>query len=121
MSDRVRAIRGATTVDHDEAHEVLAATGELLAHVMRENGLAPDDMISILFTVTADITSQFPAVAAREMGLAGVPLMCASEIPVQGSLPLCIRLMVHAYMPTDRPVAHAYLRQAVTLREDLSR
>lgn len=121
MSDRVRAIRGATTVDGDDAGEVLAATAELLDQVIRDNGLAPDDMISILFTATADITSQFPAVAAREMGLAAVPLMCAREIPVEGSLPLCIRLMVHAYMPDDRPVVHAYLREAVRLREDLAR
>lgn len=121
MSDRVRAIRGAITVSRDDADEVVSATAELLAEVSAANDLAPDDMISILFTATADITSQFPAVAAREMGLAAVPLMCAREIPVEGSLPLCVRVMLHAYMPEDRAVVHVYLREAIRLREDLTR
>jgi chorismate mutase len=77
--------------------------------------------VSIIFTATNDISSQFPAVAARHMGLAAVPLICAREIPVEGSLPLCIRLMMHAYMPADRAVAHSYLREAVRLRDDLAK
>jgi chorismate mutase len=77
-------------------------------------------MVSLIFTATADVTSQFPAVAAREMGLTGVPLLCATEIPVPGSLPLCVRVMLHAYMPVDAPVSHSYLREAVKLRDDLA-
>jgi chorismate mutase len=76
-------------------------------------------MVSLIFTATADVTSQFPAVAAREMGLTGVPLLCATEIPVPDSLPLCVRVMLHAYMPLDRAVVHSYLREAVRLRDDL--
>ena len=121
MSDRVRAIRGAITVSSDNGDEVLSATAELLADVIAANGLSADDMISIIFTATNDISSQFPAVAARNMGLATVPLMCAREIPVEGSLPLCIRLMMHAYMPAERPVSHSYLRDAVRLRDDLAK
>jgi len=119
MSDRVRAIRGATTVPRDDADEVLSATAELLDDAIAANGLTPDDMVSIIFTATNDISSQFPAVAARNMGLATVALICAREIPVEGSLPLCIRLMIHAYMPAERAVSHSYLREAVRLRDDL--
>jgi len=77
-------------------------------------------MVSLIFTATADVTSQFPAVAAREMGLLAVPLLCATEIPVPGSLPLCVRVMLHAYMPAQRDVSHSYLREAVRLRDDLA-
>ncbi len=120
MSERVRALRGAITVNQDDATEVLASTTELLEDIIARNGLVPDDMVSIIFTATDDITSQFPAVAARDMGLATVPLICAREIPVEGSLPLCIRLMIHAYMPPERQVVHTYLREAVRLRDDLT-
>ena len=121
MSDRVRAIRGAITVSRDDADEVVSATAELLHDIIAANDLSPDDMESIIFTATNDISSQFPAVAARNMGLATVPLICAREIPVEGSLPLCIRLMMHAYMPADRAVSHSYLREAVRLRDDLAK
>lgn len=119
MSERLRAIRGAITVSVDTSDEVLEATTVVLGEMIERNGLAVDDMVSLIFTVTDDVRSQFPAVAAREMGLAAVPLLCATEIPVPGSLPMCIRVMLHAYMPTDRPVAHSYLREAVRLRDDL--
>jgi chorismate mutase len=119
MSDRVRAIRGAITVPIDTAPEVLTATADLLTEMIARNALAVDDMVSLIFTVTDDVRSQFPAVAAREMGLATVPLLCATEIPVPGSLPLCIRVMLHAYMPAGRTVGHVYLREAVRLRDDL--
>ncbi len=119
MTDRLRAIRGAITVAGDTPDEVVSATRLVLEDMITRNGLSPDDMVSLIFTATSDVTSQFPAVAAREMGLTGVPLLCATEIPVPGSLPLCVRVMLHAYMPADAPVAHSYLREAVRLRDDL--
>jgi len=120
MSERIRAIRGAITVDGDSPDQVLSATTVLLEDMIARNALGTDDMVSLIFTVTDDIRSQFPAVAAREMGLAAVPLLCATEIPVPGSLPMCIRVMLHAYMPTDRAAVHSYLREAVRLRDDLA-
>jgi chorismate mutase len=120
MSERLRAIRGAITVDADTPDDVVSATRLVLEDMIGRNGLSPDDMVSLIFTATADVTSQFPAVAAREMGLTGVPLLCATEIPVPGSLPLCVRVMLHAYMPVDAPVSHSYLREAVKLRDDLA-
>ena len=119
MTERLRAVRGAITVTEDTPDEVVSATRLLLEDMIARNSLAPDDMVSLIFTATSDVTSQFPAVAAREMGLLGVPLLCATEIPVPGSLPLCVRVMLHAYMPADIPVAHSYLREAVRLRDDL--
>jgi chorismate mutase len=120
MSERIRAIRGAITVPEDTPQEVVAATTVVLEDMIAKNALAPADMVSLIFTATGDITSQFPAVAAREMGLTAVPLLCATEIPVPGSLPLCVRVMLHAYMPDDRQVWHSYLRDAVRLRDDLT-
>ncbi len=120
MSERLRAIRGAITVDADTPDDVVSATRLVLEDMIGRNGLSPDDMVSLIFTATADVTSQFPAVAAREMGLTAVPLLCATEIPVPGSLPLCVRVMLHAYMPVDAPVSHSYLREAVRLRDDLA-
>jgi chorismate mutase len=119
MSERIRAIRGAITVTEDTPDEVVSATRLMLDDIIARNGLAPDDMVSLIFTATGDVTSQFPAVAAREMGLLGVPLLCATEIPVPGSLPMCVRVMLHAYMPVDAAVSHSYLREAVRLRDDL--
>ena len=120
MSERLRAIRGAITVTADTPDDVVSATRLVLEDMIGRNGLSPDDMVSLIFTATADVTSQFPAVAAREMGLTGVPLLCATEIPVPGSLPLCVRVLLHAYMPVDAPVSHSYLREAVRLRDDLA-
>lgn len=120
MTARLRAIRGAITVSEDTPGEVVAATRLVLEDMIARNDLAPDDMVSLIFTATADVRSQFPAVAAREMGLLGVPLLCATEIPVPGSLPLCVRVMLHAYMPAQRDVSHSYLREAITLRDDLA-
>ena len=120
MSERIRAIRGAITVAEDTPEEVVTATRLVLEDMIARNALSPDDMVSLIFTATSDVTSQFPAVAAREMGLTGVPLLCATEIPVPGSLPLCVRVMLHAYMPADRAAVHSYLRDAVRLRDDLA-
>ncbi len=118
---RVRAIRGAITVTENARDAILAATRELLEHLIAGNGLEPDDLISANFTMTPDLDACFPAEAAREMGWNHVPLLCMSEIGVPGALPQCIRVMVHTY--TRRAAAeirHVYLREAVRLRPDLS-
>jgi chorismate mutase len=117
-----RGLRGATTVTTDSRDEVLSATRELLDALLRANpSLQTDDLASALFTVTDDIASVYPALAARQMGWDAVPMMCAREIPVAGSLPLCIRVLLH--WNTDLPqsaVKHVYLREAVKLRPDLA-
>ncbi|MBQ1082768.1 MULTISPECIES: chorismate mutase [unclassified Nocardiopsis] len=117
----VRAIRGAVQVDADEREQVLEATTELVSEVMRRNGLTTDDVISVLFTATTDLNSEFPALAARGVGFTDVPLMCASEIDVPGALPRVVRLMAH--VETDLPrseVQHVYLRGAQALRLDIA-
>ena len=116
----VRAIRGATQVDADDREQVLDATRELVSTVMERNGLTHDDVISILFTATPDIVSEFPALAARELGFGDVPLMCATEMNVPHALPRVLRLMAH--VETERPraeIRHVYLRGAAALRTDL--
>ena len=120
MPSSVRAIRGATTVDHDAPAAITERVVALLDSILRRNGLAEEDVISILFTATEDITSTFPATAARTMGLGAVPLICARELAVVGSVPLCIRVMLH--VETDRPrgdIHHVYLEGAKGLRDDL--
>src|SRR4051812_1515635 len=117
----VRAVRGATQVDADDREQVLEATRELVTAVMERNGLDHDDVISILFTATPDLRSEFPALAARELGFGDVPLMCATEIDVPHAMPRVLRLMAH--VETDKPrsaVQHVYLRGAVALRRDIA-
>ena len=117
----VRAIRGATQVSADDRDEVLSATRELVTEVMERNTLASADLISILFTATPDLVSEFPALAARELGLGDVPLMCATEIAVPHALPRVLRLMAHVETARDRAdVQHVYLRGAVALRRDIA-
>lgn len=117
----IRGIRGATTVSADVKEVVLSVTQELLTSILEANpGLRSEDIASALFTVTDDITSAYPALAARQMGWSQVPMMCAREIPVSGSLPMCIRVLIH--WNTDRQQAaikHVYLREAIKLRPDL--
>lgn len=116
----VRAVRGATQIDQDDRQELLDATTELLTAVLERNGLEPDDLISVVFTATPDLRSEFPAYAARQMGITDVPLLCASEIDVPGAMPRVLRLLAH--VETDRPradVRHVYLRGAAALRTDL--
>jgi chorismate mutase len=117
---RLFALRGATTVDDNDAEAILSATDELMRELMRRNELEADALVSCLFTVTDDLDATFPAVAARRMGLSNVPLMCAREIPVPGSLPRVIRVMVHYYAPEGHRSTHVYLRDARALRADLS-
>ena len=116
---RLRALRGATTVDHNEADAILAATEELVRAVLERNALQTDDLVSCIFTCTADLDAEFPAVAARRLGLDGVPLLCAREIDVPGAVPRVIRLLVHCYRPEAAAPQHVYLRDAGALRRDL--
>jgi len=117
---RVRAIRGATTVAHDTREEVISRTKELVHAVVERNGLAPEDLISILFTATDDIRSAFPAEAAREAGFTHVPLMCARELDIVDGMERCIRVMVHVSTTADPgTLRHPYLHGARQLRTDL--
>ena len=117
----IRGIRGATTVTADEPEAILQATRELLEEILNENeGMRPEDVASALFTVTDDLASTFPAQAARQMGWGLVPMMCAREIPVPGSLRRVIRVLVHWNTELKQnEVTHVYLRDAVKLRPDL--
>jgi chorismate mutase len=118
----VRAVRGATQVDVDERDEVLLATTELLHAVLDRNQLVPDDLISVIFTTTPDLRSEFPAAAARQMGITDVPLLCACEIDVPDAMPRVLRLLAHVETPRSRhELRHVYLRGAATLRTDLPR
>jgi chorismate mutase len=118
----VRAIRGAIQVDADTREDVLEGSAELVKAVLERNRLSADDIISILFTATPDLTAEFPAYAARLLGLTDVPLMCASEIAVPGAMPRVLRLLAHVETELDRAdVRHVYLRGAAGLRTDLPR
>lgn len=119
---KVRAARGAIVVARDDPEVVLDATERLLTTVLERNAIEQEDLISVLFTVTDDLRSAFPAEAARRMGLGRVPLMCAREIPVEGSMPSVIRLLAHFHSGrTLDEVAHVYLDGAESLRDDLDR
>ncbi len=115
-----RALRGATTVTQDTPEQVTARVQELLGAIMESNGLEEDDIVSIIFTATADVVSAFPATAARGIGFGAVPLLCASEIPVPGSMPRCIRALLHITTTKTRDeLHHVYLHDARGLRDDL--
>jgi chorismate mutase len=121
MGDRrARAIRGATTVESDTPEQIRRATRELLETIVDRNGITSADVISAIFTVTHDLTSEFPAHAARELGWLDVPLLCTLEIPVPGSLVRCIRVLLHVESDAPRAgIRHVYLHDARTLRPDL--
>ena len=117
----VRAVRGATQLEVDEREHLLERVAELIRAVLEANDLGQEDLISILFTVTADLSSEFPAVAGRQVGLVDVPLICAQEIDVPGALPRVVRMMVHAETDRDRDkIQHVYLHGATALRPDLT-
>lgn len=119
---RVRGLRGATTVAEDTSEEVMKATAELLREMMERNGITHDDLVTIIFTATPDITSEFPAAAARSIGISDIPLLCAREIDVKGAIPRVIRILMHIY--TERELSelrHVYLKDAQPLRTDLPR
>jgi chorismate mutase len=117
--ERLYAVRGAVQAEANEPAAILSATGELMRELIERNRLAPEAMVSCLFTTTDDLDAEFPAVAARELGLTMVPLMCCREIPVPGSMPRVIRVMLHFYAPAGHEPAHVYVGEAQRLRTDL--
>ena len=116
-----RGVRGATTVEHNDREEILAAARQLIALMVRRNGIRKEDVASAIFTTSPDLDAEFPALAARQLGWLEVPLLCGHEIAVPGSLPRCIRLLVHwnTELPQDA-IQHIYVREATRLRPDLS-
>jgi chorismate mutase len=119
MSERLWAVRGAVQVERNETEAILGATEELMGALMHRNELAPERMVSCVFTVTSDLDAEFPAVAARRLGLDSVPLLCASEVQVPGSMERVIRVLVHYYADSAHDPAHTYLGEAQALRSDL--
>src|SRR4051794_23518681 len=117
--ERLFAVRGAVQAAQNEAAAIRAASAELVGEVISRNELEPKRIVSCLFTCTADLNAEFPAVAARELGLDSVPLLCGREIDVPGSMPRVIRLMAHYYAPADHRPNHTYLGEAQNLRADL--
>jgi chorismate mutase len=116
---RVFALRGAIDVERNEAGEIHRATTELMREILKRNALAPEDVLSCLFTVTHDLDADFPAAAARAIGFDGVPLLCAQEIAVPGALPRVIRVLMHYHAAEGHTPKHVYLGAAVALRADL--
>jgi chorismate mutase len=117
----VRAIRGATQLEVDDRDHLLASVDELIREILTQNGLATDDLISMLFTATPDLHSEFPALAARQLGIGDVPLLCTQELDIAGAMPRVIRVMLHVETTlTKAEVRHVYLRGAAALRRDLA-
>lgn len=117
---RIWALRGAITLESDTRSQVQAQTQRLVKEMLARNDIAHEDIVSVVFTATEDITADFPAAAARELGLGDVPLLCARELTIDGGMPLCVRILMHAY--TDRArgeLHHVYLDGARSLRDDL--
>jgi chorismate mutase len=116
---RLHALRGATSVERNDAESILAATRELIGELMRRNDITPDQMVSCIFTATPDLDAQFPAVAARDLGLDRVPLLCGQEMAVPGALGRVIRVLLHYYADGAHEAQHVYLGDARSLRQDL--
>jgi chorismate mutase len=116
---RLFALRGANSVAANEADAILSATDELMRELMERNALTPEAMVSCIFTLTEDLDAEFPAVAARRLGLGRVPLLCAREVPVPGSMPRVIRTLLHYYAAEDHDPRHVYLGATKALRADL--
>ncbi len=118
----VRAVRGAIQVDGDDRDAILSGSAELINEILVRNAIAPADLISMIFTATPDLTAEFPAYAARELGLTDVPLLCAREIAVPGAMPRVLRVLAHVESERSRAeIRHVYLRGAGQLRTDLPR
>ena len=116
-----RGIRGAITVEQNTKEAIFDATTELVRVLIQENELNAEDIASAIFTVTADLDAEFPALAARHLGWTEVPLLCTREIPVPGSLPMCVRVLLHVNTTrTAAQIQHVYLHKAVVLRPDIS-
>ena len=119
-AERLVALRGATTAGCDEADEVVARTEELITELLARNAVGHDDLVSIIFTATEDLISEFPAVAARNLGFGDVPLLCARELSIRHGNPRTLRILVHCYSATPRAeLRHVYLHGARHLRDDL--
>jgi len=116
---RLHALRGATTVDRNDAEAIVGATEWLMREIMKRNDLGPEEVVSCIFTLTDDLDAEFPAVAARRLGYDRVPLLCAREVAVPGSLPRVIRVLMHYYADDDHTTKHVYLGDARNLRSDL--
>lgn len=119
MSQRLFALRGANSVERNDADAILSATDALMRELMARNALAPEAMVSCIFTLTEDLDAEFPAVAARRLGLDRVPLLCAREVPVPGSMPRVIRTLLHYYADPPHEPRHVYLGDTRALRSDL--
>jgi len=120
VSKKLCALRGATTVDEDTPDQVRSRTIALLKEMMDRNSIELDDIVSVIFTVTSDVHSMFPATAARDIGFGGIPLICAREIDVEGALPLCLRVLMHFESDIPRSqLRPIYAEGAIVLREDL--
>jgi chorismate mutase len=120
MTRQLRALRGATTLDADTREQVMDRTVTLIRTILERNGIGHEDLVSVIFTATDDVRSEFPAAAARSIGISDVPLLCARELDVEGAVALCIRVLIHLY--TDKEPAslrHVYLEGARPLRTDL--
>lgn len=117
---RIKAIRGAITVEKNTRQEILDNTKRLLSAIIDKNSLRYEDIVSVIFTATKDLDAVYPAVAAREMGMTQVPLMCCQEMYVEDSLEKCIRVLIHAYLDDDRVPHHVYLEKAINLRPDIA-
>ena len=116
-----RGVRGATTVDHNSRDEILESTRQLLALMIRQNDINPQDVASAIFSITFDLDAEFPALAARQLGWMDVPLICTHEVNVPGSLPRCIRILLHwNTAKAQEEICHVYIKEAVKLRPDLS-
>ena len=117
---RLFALRGATGVEGNDAEHILDGTAELMRTILERNEISPDDVVSCIFTATEDLDAEFPAVAARAIGFERVPLLCAREIPVPGSMPRVIRVLIHYHAEDGHTPAHVYLGEARELRADLN-
>lgn len=118
-AERLFAVRGAVQAEANQAEAILSATKKLMRGLIGRNELEPEAMVSCLFTTTEDLDAEFPAVAARDLGLTMVPLMCCREIPVPGSMPRVIRVLLHFYAPAGHVAEHVYVGEAQKLRADL--
>lgn len=118
----VRAVRGATQLEEDTREHMLDRVAEMVLDVMDSNGLVVDDFISVIFTATSDLVSEFPAYAARQLGFGEIPLLCARELEIAGSMPRVVRMLAHVETELPRgDVTHCYLHGAAALRSDLNR
>jgi len=116
---RLFALRGASSVEANDADSILGATEALMRAIMERNQIGPDDVVSCIFTLTEDLDAEFPAVAARKLGFGRVPLLCAREIPVPGALASVIRVLIHYHAGDGHEARHVYLGEARALRQDL--